>query len=257
MVLPRKGWFIMADDLYRKFTRERLYEQVADHIEDLVSTGKLQVDDRLPPERDLAEKLGVARGVVREAVKVLDARGLVRVEPGRGTFVTEGSAESISEHVSRLFRMGRLTYEDLIEVRKVLEVEIAYFAAGRADLDNLEMMRQAIEQMDQRLDNPEEYIEADLSFHLALARATQNGMFLLLIEVIVDFLQKSRRLIFQVPGAPQRGQVWHRRILQAVEEGDPDAAADAMRNHMQQVAKDAAAGQQVQSAKILAAETST
>jgi GntR family transcriptional repressor for pyruvate dehydrogenase complex len=235
---------VVAEELFPKFTRERLYEQVAGHIEELISTGKLNVGDRLPPERELAEKLGVARGVVREAVKVLEVRGLVAIEPGRGTFVVEDDTQSLSNHLARLFRMGRITHGDLIELRRVLEVEIAGLAAQHASAESIKEMKQAVEEMDENISSPERYIAADLNFHLALARATQNKMFPLLIEVIVDLLQESRRLIYHVPGAPERGQAWHRLIAESVEKRDALGANDAMAKHMQQVAEDAAVGEQ-------------
>jgi GntR family transcriptional repressor for pyruvate dehydrogenase complex len=233
----------VAEELYRKFTRERLYEQVAAHVEQLVTNGKLQVGDRLPPERELAERLGVARGVVREAVKLLAVRGLVTIEPGRGTFIVENSAGSISEHLAHMFRMGKISYRDLNELRQVLEVQIARLAAQRATPDNLADMRQAVEEMDQNIASPEEYIAADLDFHLALASATHNRLFELLISIIVDLLQTTRRMIFEVPGAPQRGQVWHRLVYEAVSRGNAGDAAEAMEKHMQQISQDTALGE--------------
>lgn len=231
---------VVTDQLYRKFNRERLYEQIADHIEQLVINGQLQVGERLPPERELAERLGVARGVVREAVKLLAVRGVVTIEPGRGTFIVEQSGRSISDQLARMFRMGRLTHRDLNELRQVLEVEIARLAAQRANADDLAVLQQAIQEMDDNLACPEEYIAADLDFHLALARAARNGLFELFIAVIVDLLRASRRLIFEVPGAPQRGQAWHRLICDAVSRGDAAAAAESMRKHLEQVSQDAA-----------------
>ncbi|MBC8255311.1 MAG: FadR family transcriptional regulator [Ardenticatenia bacterium] len=176
----------MAEELFPKVTRERLYEQVADHVEELISTGKLNAGVRLPPERELAEKLGVARGVVREAVKVLEVRGLVAIQPGRGAFVVEDGTQSLSNHLARLFRMGRITHGDLIELRRVLEVEIAGLAAQHASAKSIKEMKQSLVKMDENISSPDRYIAADVNFHLALARATQNKMFPLLIEVIVD-----------------------------------------------------------------------
>ena len=237
----------MTEEIYRKFTQERLYDRVADHIEELISDGKLQVGDQLPPERELTKKLGVARGVIREAIKVLSSRGLVTVEPGRGTFIAEIGTDSISDHLGRFFRMGKQSHNDLNELRRVLEVEIATLAAQRATSADLAEMQQAIDAMERDIHSPEEYIAADQTFHAALARATQNSMFPLLIDVIADLLQESRRVIFrQVPGAPARGQLWHCRIYEAVKNHDEVAAREAMRAHMQQVSEDAQASSQLQ-----------
>jgi len=231
----------MDEVLYHRFSRERLYEQIADHIEELVGSGKLQQGDRLPPERELAERLGVARGVVREAVKLLGARGLVTVMPGRGTYIAEISSDSLSDHLGRFFRLGNKSHSDLNELRRILEVEIAFLAAHRACAEDIAHMKQAIQEMDDNIKSPERYIAADMDFHLALARAAQNEMFPLLIEVLADLLRESRQMIFQVAGAPERGQVWHRRICEAVEKQDTIAAREAMQHHMQQIVEDARA----------------
>lgn len=232
---------------YQKIERERLYEGVAGHIEELVSSGELRPGDKLPAERELGERLGVGRGVVREAVKVLAERGLVSVEPGRGTFVIELGRDLISQHLARLFRMGVHRHTHLNEVRRILEVEIASLAAQRAKTENIEKMYQALEEMDENMTSPEAFIEADLAFHSALSEATQNEVLPLLLEPIVDLLRASRRLIFQVPGAPARGQGWHRRIYEAVRNGDVDAARECMAAHMEQVRVDAKRGEDAQS----------
>ena len=236
----------MIEEFYYKFPRERLYEQVADHVEELVSSGKLQQGDKLPPERELAERLGVARGVVREAVKLLGARGLVTVQPGRGTFIVEMSADSVSDHLGRFFRLGHQSHGDLNELRRILEVEIAFLAAQRAKAEDLTEMKRAIQEMDENIESPEGYIDADIDFHSALARAAQNVMFPMLTEVLTDLLRESRLLIMQVPGAPERGQAWHRKIYDAISSQDANAAWEAMRQHLQQVTEDAEASGQLQ-----------
>lgn len=239
----------MSEDLFTTFPKEPLYEQVADHIEELIHSGKLHLGDKLPPERELAIRLGVARGVVREAMKVLGARGLVAVRPGRGTFIVEMSSNSIMGHLGRYFGVGHKSHHDLNELRSILEVEIAFLAAQRSKTGDLEEMALAIQKMDKNIDQPELYIDADIEFHLALARAAQNAMFPVLTEVLVDMQRESRLLIFQVPEAPERGQAWHRKIFDAVQKRDAIAARDAMKHHLQQVTEDTETG--VKSKKLL------
>lgn len=219
-------------------SRERLYEQVADYIEGLVDSGKVRSGDRLPPERELAETLHVGRGVIREAVKLLHARGLVTVKPGLGTYIAEMGQNYIAGHLGRYLRMSNQSLNDLNELRQILEVEIAFYAAQRAQEEDLEQMRRAIMQMDEPGVSAERYIEADQSFHLALARSTRNELFPLLLEVVADRLAALRLLAFQVPGAPQRGQSAHYLLLHAIERQDAAAARQAMVDHMRQVAED-------------------
>jgi GntR family transcriptional repressor for pyruvate dehydrogenase complex len=241
---------MVAEKLFRKFSRERLYEQIALHIEELISSGTLESGEKLPSERELAEGLGVGRGVVREAVKLLAERGLVTISPGLGTFIAEPDANVLVDQIGRFFNVGRYSYDDLREVRATLEVEIAGLAAQRAKSEDLERLKQAAEEMGKHVMLPEKYIEADVDFHLALARATQNEVFYLLIRVMIDLFGMyfgTKGMIFQVPGAPERGRGWHDLIYNAIKQGDARAAREAMRKHMQQVTEDTEAGEVSQS----------
>jgi GntR family transcriptional repressor for pyruvate dehydrogenase complex len=99
-------------------------------------------------------------------------------------------------------------------------------------------MREAVTVMDRNLHDPDAYVEADLDFHLALAEAAGNPLILSLLDSIVDLLREQRRNIFNVDGGPERGQYHHKRILQAIEKRDPEAAREAMRAHLNQVLSD-------------------
>jgi DNA-binding FadR family transcriptional regulator len=138
--------------------------------------------------------------------------------------------------------MTRINQEDglthLVEVREILEPEIAAMAATRMDRQQVANMREAVALMDRALKDADAYVEADLDFHLALAEAAQNPIILSLIDSIVGLLREQRARIFFVEGGPERGQFHHKRILQAVEQRDPEKSRDAMRAHLQQVRDD-------------------
>jgi GntR family transcriptional repressor for pyruvate dehydrogenase complex len=233
-----------------KITRERLSEQVVQQLQSLITTGELQPGDRLPPERQLAEQLGVSRTVIRESIKTLEQRGLVKVLTGSGTYVSQMDPQVVMESIGLFVQQRTPSFDQLNEVRWMLDVEVAGLAAQRATTENLEKLKQAIEEMENNIDSPDKYIEADLAFHRALAGATRNEIFLLLIDVMVDLLRESRHMIFQVPGAPGRGQSWHRLIYEAVKKGDEAAAREVMGEHMQQVTKDAKQAELLQSEKL-------
>lgn len=228
------------EELYQEFKRDPLYEKIALHIESLVSSGKLQPGDRLPSERELAEGLGVGRGVVREAVKLLAERGLVTVSPGRGTFISGLDPKFHSEQLGRLFRRGGHSYSDLHEVRQILEVEIAGLAAQRATAADLDKMRQTIEEMNATVSpfTQVEFIKADTAFHAALAEATHNAVFPLFMDVLMDLLEEPRFLMSQMPEVPARSQTHHQLIFESIQRGDAAAARQAMWQHTQQVAED-------------------
>jgi GntR family transcriptional regulator, transcriptional repressor for pyruvate dehydrogenase complex len=126
----------------------------------------------------------------------------------------------------------------LVEVRGILEPEIAALAAIRAEESDLTVMRDSVALMDRSHRDPDAYIEADLDFHLALAEAASNPLILSLIDSIVGLLREQRLRIFSVPGGPERGQVHHKRILEAMERRDAQKAREAMKAHLEQVRED-------------------
>jgi GntR family transcriptional repressor for pyruvate dehydrogenase complex len=225
--------------MYRAVKTSRLYEQIVQQVEDSILKGQLKPGDQLPPERDLAHSFGVSRTAVREAVKTLREKGLVEAYSGRGTFVTNGTSHSIRQSLDLMIRINPLEGSaNLAELRLVLEPEIAALAATRIEEQLLSTMREAVEEMDRSLRDPDAYVEADLDFHLALAEAAANPLILSLLDSIVGLLREQRSRIFNVDGGPERGQFHHKRILAAVEQGNPEAAREAMRAHLQQVLED-------------------
>jgi GntR family transcriptional repressor for pyruvate dehydrogenase complex len=225
--------------VYKAIRTSRLYEQIVQQVEESILKGQLKAGDQLPAERDLAQRFGVSRTAVREAVKALREKGLVEAYSGRGTFVTNGTAHAIRQSLDVLVRINQQEgWTHLAELRYVLEPEIAALAAPRIEEQLLTTMRDAVAAMDRSLHDPEAYVEADLDFHLALAEAAGNPLILSLLDSIVVLLREQRSRIFKVDGGPERGQFHHERILAAVEARNADAARDAMRAHLQQVLAD-------------------
>jgi GntR family transcriptional regulator, transcriptional repressor for pyruvate dehydrogenase complex len=225
--------------MYKVVTTSRLYEQIVQQIEESILKGALKPGDQLPAERDFARQFGVSRTAVREAVKALREKGLVEAYPGRGTFVTNGTPPSVRQSLGRMMRADQSEgTAQLVEVREILEPEIAGLAASRVDEEAIATMREAVEVMDNAKGDPEAFIEADLDFHLALAEAAANPLILSLIDSIVAVLRDQRMTIFKVDGGPERGQYHHKKILEAIEHRDPQGAREAMRAHLKQVRED-------------------
>lgn len=225
--------------IYRAVRTTRLYEQIVQQIEDSIVRGLLRPGDQLPAERDLAQQFNVSRTAVREAVKALREKNLVEAQPGRGTFITGGTRQAMRQSLDLMVRAAQSEGTvQLGEVRAIFEPEIAALAATRIEEQHLAMMQEAINVMDRTMKDPEAFIEADLDFHLALAEAAGNPIILALIDSIVGLLREQRLEIFNVEGGPERGQHFHKCILEAVERHDPEAARQAMRAHQEQVYKD-------------------
>ena len=225
--------------MYKVIQTSRLYEQIVQQIEDSILRGDLTEGSQLPAERELAEQFGVSRTAVREAIKALQEKGLVDAFPGRGTFVTSGTSNSMRRSLDRIIKASEQDgWAYLVEVREILEPEIAALAATRADAEDLAAMHQSVEKMDKAVRDSEAFIEADLDFHLALAEAAGNPIVLSLIDSIIGLLREQRLRISHVEGGPERGQRYHRRILEAIEGHDAHAARVAMQAHLWQVRED-------------------
>jgi GntR family transcriptional repressor for pyruvate dehydrogenase complex len=225
--------------VYKIVQSSRLYEQIVEQIEQSVQKGDLKPGDQLPAERELAEQFGVSRTAVREAVKALREKGLVEAYPGKGTFITNGSSNPMRQSLDRMMRSAQVdATSSLVEVREILEPEIAALAAVRATEENLNSLREAVAVMDAAKRDPDAYIEADLDFHLELAEAAANPLILSLIDSIIGVLREQRMRIFEVDGGPDRGQYHHKKILEAMEHQDAQGAREAMRAHLRQVRED-------------------
>jgi len=225
--------------VYKLVRTSRLYEQILQQIEDAILKGTLKPGDQLPAERELAQQFGVSRTAVREAVKALREKGLVEAYSGRGTFVTDGTSQAVRQSLDLMMKIGQPEGSThLAEVRAILEPEIAALAAIRAEEQDIAAMREAVAVMDRSRSDGDAFIEADLDFHLSLAEAAANPLILSLIDSIVGLLREQRMRVFKVKGGPERGQVHHKRILEAVERRDSEKAREAMRAHLQQVRED-------------------
>ena len=181
--------------MYSRVQSSRLYQQIVDQIEALILEGKLHPGDQLPSERELAEQFSVSRTAVHEAVKALSEKVLVAIEGGRGTFITQGVSKALRRSLGWIVQSGEGNpLANLVQVRTILEPEIAAIAAEVASEQDLESLERAVNVMDFALTNADVYVEADLEFHLALARATQNRLIPTLIDPIVDLLGNSGKV---------------------------------------------------------------
>jgi len=223
--------------MYHPIQSERLYERIVDQIERRILAGDLRVGDQLPPERELAEQFTVSRTAVREAIKALREKGLVEIYLGRGTFVTGSAATMVRNSLGLLLKADN-GFANLVEVREILEPEIAALAATRITDEHIAAMTEAVSIMDTALENVEAFVEADLDFHLALAEATQNPIIPSLMDSIIDLLREQRKRLGRVEGGLARGQYHHRRILEAIVRRDPQAARKEMQEHLLQVRSD-------------------
>lgn len=215
-----------------------LSNQAARHIRALIIAGDLRKGDRLPSERRLSEQLGVSRTALREATKLLKEEGWLVARVGVGTFVTEPSHNILKRPLSETPEPYHEKLKDLHQARRVIEPTIAALAARHATDEHLEEMYQAIAEMDQNLGNSSQFIIADNKFHMVLAQASQNSVFQLMLNSIVELLQEARKVTISVPGTAEMATQYHHRIFEAVRSGDPAEAKRAMEEHLASVDAD-------------------
>jgi GntR family transcriptional repressor for pyruvate dehydrogenase complex len=235
----QRGNAVQLDNMYTPIHSSKVFEKIAEQIEKRILSGELRSGDRLPTERELSEQFQASRTAVREAMKTLAQRGLVDMRPGRGTIVIDGTSQAMRHSLGLMMMVGQAgNSANLVEVREIIEPGIAALAAVRATEEEITAMREAVRVMDANLNEADAFIAADNDFHRALAKGTQNVLILTLVDSIVDLLSKQRKQIFSLSGAPERGQIHHKRILESVVQHDAEAAREAMRAHLQQVRDD-------------------
>jgi len=215
--------------------RSRVYEEVVQRIRELIISRQLKPGDRLPAERDLAAVLGVSRASVRDAIRTLEAAGLVEPRQGDGTVVRQPSADTLMAPLASALLARRDLLADLLAVRKMIEPPIAREAALHATADEIRQMEAVLARQAQRVEAGELAVEEDTAFHDAIARASRNQVVLKVTGVLMDLMRESRRRALQIRGRPQRSLRGHRQILEAIRRRDGEAAHRAMLGHLEQI----------------------
>lgn len=212
--------------------RRALTQQVADVLAERIISGEFPEESLLPSERQLCESLEVSRTVVREAIKALESRGLVRIERGRGTIVQEPQYGPLADALKMLIRRREHLIDDLLEIRKILEVHMVMRAAERRTEANLKNMDRFLEKMRASPNEPAGYVKADLEFHMEIARATQNPVLLVLLEPVSDLSLESRLTSYLGPKMVRLRAKQHEDILSCIRHRDGEGARAAMSKHL-------------------------
>ena len=212
-----------------RLPRTRLYEQVAEQITTWIDQNGLTAGDRLPPERELAQRLGVSRATLSQALVALEVIGVVTVRHGDGTVLAESLGqrrivEAIRDHAHRL--------PEVIETRDALETKIAALAATRHTAEDLARIDEALAEMQRDVDAGGRGVEGDERFHGAVTAAAHSLLLARLMDEIRDLIRGTRIESLSQPGRPLDSLAHHRAIADAIRSGDPDAAATAMHEHV-------------------------
>jgi GntR family transcriptional repressor for pyruvate dehydrogenase complex len=215
---------------------KKISAQIAEQIRSSIMSGEFAPGDRLPPERELAEMFGVSRPSVREALNILAASGLVEAYQGGGTIVRSLMESSSGNSLTDMIRMEQARALDVIEVRKCMESWTAYYAAQRALPEDLRKLEDIVDAMEGNLTGMKPSEDLDANFHIVIAKATHNIVWLHMMQSIFDamkeFQQSVWRAVYLTDDDHRMLYGHHRRIFEGIRDRDPERAREMMMEHL-------------------------
>jgi len=221
----------LADGL-QAVTKTKLHDQIVGQVQALIENGRLKHGDQLPPERELAAIFKVSRHSVREAIRILEQKKVLKSRPGSGTFIILEDESSVVEFLAKAIHREKNTLSEIFQFRELIEPQIAGLAAENATSKDIRLLEQLFDQQQRAVDNILLSKELDEKFHLALADATGNSVLLQVVELFGYILMKSRHELSQSPLRSKISVNGHRKILKAIKAGDSRAANDLMAEHL-------------------------
>ena len=208
---------------------ELLYMQISDDITQQIKSGTLKVNDKLS-ERRLAEQYNVSRAVVRDALKLLNEKGLVSTQTGRGSFVNIPNGQDLMGRFEKAIDNSCITAETAIEAREVIEMSYIQLISDRATKDNIAKLREISNGMKKSIDDGTEFARLDESFHLVLSSCTQNEVLTLFTGTLNSITNRDR--LFVTKAVRFNALKEHNFIIDAVEAHDGEKLREALSRHL-------------------------
>jgi GntR family transcriptional regulator, transcriptional repressor for pyruvate dehydrogenase complex len=228
---------VTESDHYAPIPRANLTEEIVKRIINLITDLRMKPGDKLPTERELVATFRVGRSSIREAIKILNAIGVVRIVAGAGMFVGDGNLSLLAKPLSLGFLRGGRGIAELIEARRLLEVELAGLAAERASAEEIASMKDGLAEMHAAQQDVERYTESDIRFHLAVARGAHNEVLLDLLETLQHIIRNWIVMsIEEVEGRPSSIHE-HAPIYDAISARDAVGARLAMKEHLEKAGR--------------------
>lgn len=213
--------------------RPKLSTEILSRLQRGIRDGELRPGDQLPPERELAESLGVSRNSVREALRALEVLGVVEVRHGEGTFVRIPDISTLLGPVFDVLVTKQDFVLEVLEFRRMIEPAICRLAATNATEADLQHLREILAQQEERVLREKPVVDVDMEFHRSIAMATHNSIIGNTLELISTLFQQFRDVWGE--GRPARSTDSHRKVLDAIARRDGEGAARAMDLHLGQV----------------------
>lgn len=218
-----------------KVTKLRLSDQVAKEIQSMILNDDYKAGDKLPVENDLAKMFSVSRITIREAVSKLSLIGIVDVRQGEGTFVKELAPESFMKPLLPMLAIGKKDFQDVFEVRMLIECKNARLAARNATAAELDSLKACLNRMDECVMTGAQthYDEFDAEFHYLVAKCGHNHVLAIIQELLAEIVEKAISFANQPPNALANSILLHRKIYDAICDRDEDEAFRLMEQHLQ------------------------
>lgn len=217
--------------------RRRLYEDVVSQLQRLISSGRLEPGDRLPSERSLADQLAVSRASVREALRILEARGMLETRPGHGLFVRGRRTEEIVSILASYLVRERETLLEVLDVREALERKAAERAAILATSSDLESIKGSLVLMQEEVLEGKVPLESDTAFHRALGAASRNEVLSQMLETVLGLMSQRRREMLSGDYSGILMLHQHVNIYRAIKNRDEAAAGALVSAHLRELAQ--------------------
>jgi GntR family transcriptional repressor for pyruvate dehydrogenase complex len=212
--------------------RKILSIELADRLEKLILEKRFAVDEKLPSEKELSERYRVGRNVIREAIKSLNERGLIRVIAGKGSYVARPNSQILSDNLMRLTLLGNYSLEQIYEIRLPIEISCAGFAAERATDEQIAKLEKLILMMPRTINNVKEWCETDFAFHLAVAEASGNIFFQTILTPFHNLFLKIFAKGYSKGDVEKNGFLPHKRVFNSIKERNKREAEKAMEEHI-------------------------
>ncbi|MBF8185488.1 FadR family transcriptional regulator [Nonomuraea sp. K274] len=226
-------------DLFRPVSVDRISEVIVEQMRLLIREGKLVPGDRLPSERSLCERFGVSRVTVREALRVLEASGLVEIRVGArgGAFVTRPSSERVGKGLAELLTLAPMTALDVTEARMVVELGILPLVVERATEEDIAELRVLVDQGLSALENGSYTMAMSAAFHVRVASSVHNPAIEMLVHTFHGpLLMSLQQAQVAAPLMGLRGAHEHFELVEAIEQRDVERARNVMTRHLQRTA---------------------
>ncbi|MGL5315991.1 MAG: FadR/GntR family transcriptional regulator [Peptostreptococcaceae bacterium] len=230
--------------MFNNVQGKKVYELVIEQIQEKILSGEIKKGDKLPSERELSDQMGVSRTSIREAIRVLETMGLIESKQGEGNFICSNVEKSLIEPLSIMFKLNEGTWDHILELREVLELQTAKIAAEKATDEEVRELGELIQRMDEEIEGERRekvLVAIDQKFHNKIASISKNylieNFFMTSSKLFEEFIEDAREKIIEVHNDENVLFAEHCDIYEAIKEKNSRLAYDKMKEHMNLIRK--------------------